>query len=201
MFHYINGIVAELLPNLAVIDCGGVGFAINTSAYTVSQLKTGEKAKLYTFVYIREDCMDIYGFASKSEKHCFEMLIGVSGVGPKAAVAILSSSVPENLVMNIVSGNEKALTSAPGIGKKIAQRIILELKDKLAKETAEISFQDFSSFSAVSASGNTKINDATAALTVLGYSSSEIASALKKIDIENLGLEEIIKAALKQMIK
>ena len=139
MFHYINGLVAELLPNLAVIDCGGVGFAVNTSAYTVSQLKTGEKAKLYTFVYIREDCMDIYGFASKSEKHCFEMLIGVSGVGPKAAIAILSSSAPENLVMNIVSGNEKALTAAPGIGKKIAQRIILELKDKLAKETAEIS--------------------------------------------------------------
>ena len=201
MFHYINGIVSELLPNLAVIDCGGVGFAINTSAYTASQLKTGEKAKLYTFVYIREDCMDIYGFASKSEKHCFEMLIGVSGVGPKAAVAILSSSGPENLVMNIVSGNEKALTSAPGIGKKIAQRIILELKDKLAKETAEISFQDVSAFNAVSASGNTKINDATAALMVLGYSSPEIASALKNIDTEKLGLEEIIKAALKQMIK
>ncbi|MBR2879654.1 MAG: Holliday junction branch migration protein RuvA [Oscillospiraceae bacterium] len=201
MFHYINGLVAELLPNLAVIDCGGVGFAVNTSAYTVSQLKTGEKAKLYTFVYIREDCMDIYGFASKSEKHCFEMLIGVSGVGPKAAIAILSSSAPENLVMNIVSGNEKALTAAPGIGKKIAQRIILELKDKLAKETAEISFEDVPVFNAVSESGNTKINDASAALMVLGYSSSEIAAALKKVDVEKLSLEEIIKASLKQMIK
>ncbi len=201
MFHYINGLVAELLPNLAVIDCGGVGFAVNTSAYTVSQLKTGEKAKLYTFVYIREDCMDIYGFASKSEKHCFEMLIGVSGVGPKAAIAILSSSAPENLVMNIVSGNEKALTAAPGIGKKIAQRIILELKDKLAKETAEISFEDVPVFNAVSESGNTKINDASAALMVLGYSSSEISAALKKVDVEKLSLEEIIKASLKQMIK
>ena len=201
MFHYINGLVAELLPNLADIDCGGVGFAVNTSAYTVSQLKTGEKAKLYTFVYIREDCMDIYGFASKSEKHCFEMLIGVSGVGPKAAIAILSSSAPENLVMNIVSGNEKALTAAPGIGKKIAQRIILELKDKLAKETAEISFEDVPVFNAVSESGNTKINDASAALMVLGYSSSEIAAALKKVDVEKLSLEEIIKASLKQMIK
>ena len=201
MFHYINGLVAELLPNLAVIDCGGVGFAVNTSAYTVSQLKTGDKTKLYTFVYIREDCMDIYGFASKSEKHCFEMLIGVSGVGPKAAIAILSSSAPENLVMNIVSGNEKALTAAPGIGKKIAQRIILELKDKLAKETAEISFEDVPVFNAVSESGNTKINDASAALMVLGYSSSEIAAALKKVDVEKLSLEEIIKASLKQMIK
>ena len=201
MFHYINGIVSELMPNLAVIDCGGVGFAINTSAYTVSQIKVGEKAKLYTFVYIREDCMDIYGFASKSEKHCFEMLISISGVGPKAAVAILSSSSPENLVMNIVSGNEKALTAAPGIGKKIAQRIILELKDKLAKETAEISFQDVPAFNSVSASGDTKISDASAALMVLGYSSSEIAAALKKVDVEKLSLEEIIKAALKQMIK
>lgn len=201
MFHYINGIVSELMPNLAVIDCGGVGFAINTSAYTVSQIKVGDKAKLYTFVYIREDCMDIYGFASKSEKHCFEMLISISGVGPKAAVAILSSSSPENLVMNIVSGNEKALTAAPGIGKKIAQRIILELKDKLAKETAEISFQDVPAFNAISASGDTKINDASAALMVLGYSSSEIAAALKKVDVEKLSLEEIIKAALKQMIK
>ena len=201
MFHYINGIVSELMPNLAVIDCGGVGFAINTSSYTVSQIKVGEKAKLYTFVYIREDCMDIYGFASKSEKHCFEMLISISGVGPKAAVAILSSSSPENLVMNIVSGNEKALTAAPGIGKKIAQRIILELKDKLAKETAEISFQDVPAFNSVSASGDTKISDASAALMVLGYSSSEIAAALKKVDVEKLSLEEIIKAALKQMIK
>lgn len=201
MFHYISGITAELLPNLAVIDCDGVGFEVNTSAYTVSQLKTGEKAKLYTYVYIREDCMDIYGFASKSEKHCFEMLIGISGVGPKAAVAILSSSSPENLVMNIVSGNDKALTAAPGIGKKTAQRIILELKDKLAKETSEISFGDMPVFNNSSVPGNTKVNDASAALMVLGYSASEISAALKKVDVENLSLEEIIKASLKQMIK
>lgn len=201
MFHYINGIVAEKLPNLAIIDCGGVGFEINTSAYTISQLKSGEKGKLYTHLYIREDCMDIYGFASKSEKHCFEMLIGVSGVGPKAAIAILSTGSPENLVMNIISGNEKALTAAPGVGKKIAQRIILELKDKLAKETAEISFADVPSFNTVSASGNTKISDASAALTVLGYSSAEISAAIKQVDVENLSLEEIIKASLKQMMK
>lgn len=201
MFHYINGIVAEKLPNLAIIDCGGVGFEINTSAYTISQLKSGEKGKLYTHLYIREDCMDIYGFASKSEKRCFEMLIGVSGVGPKAAIAILSTGSPENLVMNIISGNEKALTAAPGVGKKIAQRIILELKDKLAKETAEISFADVPSFNTVSASGNTKISDASAALTVLGYSSAEISAAIKQVDVENLSLEEIIKASLKQMMK
>ena len=201
MFNYISGLVAEIAPNIAVIDCGGVGFEINTSAYSVSQLKAGEKAKLYIYTYIREDCMDLYGFFSRSEKRCFEMLIGISGVGPKAAIAILSAGSPENLILNIVSGNEKALTAAPGIGKKIAQRIILELKDKLAKETEAISFGDVPSFTAVSAAGNTKISDASAALTVLGYSSAEISAALKKTDVENLSLEEIIKACLKQMIK
>lgn len=201
MLNYISGLVADISPNLAVIDCGGVGFEINTSAYTVSQLKAGEKAKLFTYMYIREDCMDLYGFASKSEKRCFEMLIGVSGVGPKAAIAILSIGSPENLIMNIISGNDKALTAAPGIGKKIAQRIILELKDKLAKETSEISFGDMPVFNNSSVPGNTKVNDASAALMVLGYSASEISAALKKVDVENLSLEEIIKASLKQMIK
>ena len=201
MFNYISGLVAEIAPNLAVIDCGGVGYEINTSAYSASQLKSGEKAKLYVYTYIREDCMDLYGFFSRSEKRCFEMLIGISGVGPKAAIAMLSAGSPENLILNIVSGNEKALTAAPGIGKKIAQRIILELKDKLAKETEAISFGDMPSFAPVSAGGNTKISDASAALTVLGYSSAEISAALKKTDVENLSLEEIIKACLKQMIK
>lgn len=200
MFHYINGIVAETLPNVAVVDCGGVGFEINTSAYTLSRLKIGEKAKLFTFVYIREDCFDIYGFGSQSEKRCFEMLLGVSGVGPKAAISILSANTPENLIMSIISGNDKALTAAQGVGKKIAQRIILELKDRLAKETREISFQD-AGFEPAPAAGGSKLGDASAALSVLGYSSAEINAALKKVDVENLSLETIIKAALKQMIK
>ena len=148
MFHYLNGVAAELLPNLAVIDCGGVGFEVNTSAYTLSQLKIGEKAKLYTYVYIREDTFEIYGFSGQSEKRCFEMLLGVSGVGPKAALSILSSNTPEGLVMSIVTGNEKAIMAAPGVGKKIAQRVILELKDKLAKETESVSFADTAAFTA-----------------------------------------------------
>lgn len=200
MFHYINGTVAETLPNVAVIDCGGVGFEINTSAYTLSQLKIGEMAKLFTFVYIREDCFDIYGFGSHGEKRCFEMLLSVSGVGPKAAISILSANTPENLIMSIISGNDKALTAAQGIGKKIAQRIILELKDKLAKETQEISFQDVS-FEPAPAADGSKLGDASAALTVLGYSSAEINAALKKVDVDDLSLEAVIKAALKQMIK
>ncbi|MCD8358290.1 MAG: Holliday junction branch migration protein RuvA, partial [Oscillospiraceae bacterium] len=100
MFHYISGTVAELLPNIAVIDCGGVGFQINTSAWSLGQLKPGTQARLYTHVYIRDDVFELYGFATKSEKRCFELLIGVSGVGPKAAVSILSVGAPEDLVLS-----------------------------------------------------------------------------------------------------
>lgn len=201
MFHYISGVAAELHPNLAVIDCGGVGFEINTSAYTLGQLKAGEKAKLYTYVHIREDTFEIYGFSGQSEKRCFEMLLGVSGVGPKAALSILSSNTPEGLVMSIVTGNEKAIMAAPGVGKKIAQRVILELKDKLAKETESVSFADVAAVSAPTAGGSGKLSDASAALAVLGFSAPEISAALKGIDSENLTLEEIIKAALARMMK
>ena len=201
MFYYINGIAAELMPGMAVIDCGGVGFQINTSSYTLSQLKVGEKAKLYTYVYIREDAMEIYGFSGKSEKRCFEMLLGVSGVGPKAALSILSVNTPEGLVMAIVTGNEKAITAASGVGKKIAQRVILELKDKMAKETESVSFADPGAFSASPGSDHSKLGDASAALAVLGYSTPEINAALKHIPVDELSLEEIIKAALKQMMK
>ncbi len=200
MFHYISGIAAELLPGMAVIDCGGVGFEVNTSAYTLSQIKAGEKVKLYTFVYIREDTFEIYGFSGKSEKHCFEMLLGVSGVGPKAALAILSVNTPEGLVMAIVTGNEKAITAAPGVGKKIAQRVILELKDKMAKET-ESGAIPAPALQTVPVSDRSKLGDASAALAVLGYSTPEINAALKQVPIDELSLEEIIKAALKQMMK
>ncbi len=201
MFHYISGIAAELLPGLAVIDCGGVGFEVNTSSYTLSQLKAGEKVKLYTYVHIREDAFEIYGFSGKSEKHCFEMLLGVSGVGPKAALSILSVNTPESLVMSIVTGNEKEITAAPGVGKKIAQRVILELKDKLAKETESAAFDSAAAFPAPVISDRSKLGDAAAALTVLGYSASEINAALKHIPVDERSLEEIIKAALKQMMK
>ena len=201
MFHYLSGLVTELFPNLAVIDCGGVGFEVNTSAYTLSQLKAGEKAKLYTYVHIREDAFEIYGFSGKSEKRCFEMLLGVSGVGPKAALSILSVNTPESLIMSIVSGNERAITAAAGVGKKIAQRVILELKDKMAKETESVSFSDAAAFTPAAVSDRSKLGDASAALAVLGYSAPEINAALKAVDMENLTLEQIIKAALKQMMK
>lgn len=201
MFNYINGMVSEILPNIAVLDCGGVGFEINTTAYTLSQIKAGEKAKLYIFTYIKEDVFSLFGFATRSEKRCFEMLIGVSGVGPRAALSILSSMSPENLMMNIIAGNDKVLTTAPGVGKKLAGRIILELKDKMAKETGEISFRDMPEFTPALGTDNSKMSDAVAALAVLGYGTAEINSALKHIDVDAMSLEQIIKAALKQMMK
>lgn len=201
MFHYISGIAAEVLPGIAVIDCGGIGFEINTSAYTLSRIKTGEKVKLYTYVHIREDVFEIYGFSGQTEKRCFEMLLGVSGVGPKAALSILSANTPEGLVMSIVTGNEKAITAAAGVGKKIAQRVILELKDKIAKETELSSVSDPGAFSPAPAGDQSKLGDAAAALAVLGYSTPEINAALKQITADDLSLEDIIKAALKQMMR
>ena len=199
MFYYLNGVVAEMEANLAVIDCGGVGYACATTNYTLSQLKKGERAKLYTYMNVREDAVELFGFASQSELHSFKLLLGVSGVGPKAALSILSANTPANLAMAVVMGDEKALTAALGIGKKIAQRIILELKDKLAKEQS--SFSGDSGAILPVAVPDDKTREAGAALAVLGYSASEVAAALKGIDMDALPLEEIIRQALKRMVK
>lgn len=199
MFYYLNGVVAEMEANLAVIDCGDVGYACATTNYTLSQLKKGERAKLYTYMNVREDAVELFGFASQSELHSFKLLLGVSGVGPKAALSILSANTPANLAMAVVMGDEKALTAAPGIGKKIAQRIILELKDKLAKEQS--SFSGDTGAMLPVAVPDDKTREAGAALAVLGYSASEVAAALKGIDMDALPLEEIIRQALKRMVK
>lgn len=200
MFYYIEGTVALLEPGMAVIDCGGVGYAINTTAHSLARLHLGEKTRLYIYTVIREDCFDLFGFATREEKHSFELLIGVSGVGPKAAQAILSSNSPEALSLAVVSGNEKALTVVPGIGKKIAQRILLELKDKLSKEMDGFVPSD-SSFPENTAGNSSKMADAAAALGVLGYSASEISGVLRGMDIESLPVEEIVRQALRKMVK
>ena len=198
MFYYVSGTVAEIGPNLAVIDCGGVGYACATTNYTISRLKKGERAKLFTYLHVREEIFKRFGFSSQQELSSFKMLIGVSGVGPKAALAILSSTTPNNLALSIVTGDEKALTAAPGIGKKIAQRIILELKDKLAKE--QTSFSSDGPVPVIAAGGANKAGEASAALAVLGYGTPEIAAALKGVDMEQ-PLEEIIRQALKKMVR
>ena len=197
MYYYVNGTVAEIGPNLAVIDCGGVGYACATTNYTLAQLKRGEQAKLYTYLHVREEIFDLYGFSTQAELCSFKMLLGVSGVGPKAALAILSSGTPDQLALSIVTGDEKSLTGVPGIGKKIAQRIILELKDKLAKEQTGFDAR-MGTLSPIPVGGKTQ--EAASALAVLGYSSQEISAALKGVDAA-LPVEEMIRIALKKMAR
>lgn len=201
MFYYLSGIFAEMDANLAVIDCGGVGYACSTTNYTLSQLKKGSPAKLFTHLNVKDDGVELFGFISQAELRTFRMLLGVNGVGPKAALSILSNTTPENFAMSVVMGDEKALTAAPGIGKKIAQRIILELKDKLGS-MAESGITSPSVGAVVQAIGsNNKAKEASEALAVLGYGTPEITAALKGIDMESLSLEDIIRQALKRMIK
>lgn len=200
MFNHLRGLISELGPGVAVVDCGGVGFELSISANTASRLKAGETATILVREQVREDAFDLYGFADREERRCFEMLLGVSGVGPRAAMAILSAVTPETLAMAVISGDERALTAAQGVGKKIAQRILLELKDKMTKESESFSALGSAGLSG-KAAGGSKLSDAAAALAVLGYGSAEISAALKGIDIEGGSLEEIIRLSLKKMIK
>ena len=202
MFYYLEGNVSLIAQNLAVIDIGGVGYACRVTMNTISRLELNKKAKLYTFCYIKEDIFDIYGFFDLSEQRCFELLLGVSGVGPKAALSILSSSTPESLALAIISGNETALTVAQGIGKKIASRIILELKDKVSKETTAMKASGYiPSYSGdnsdLASLPGSKQRDAAAALAVLGYTQGEISASMRGVDITELSVEEIIRAVLK----
>ena len=200
MFYYLEGTVADIALNLAVIDIGGVGYACKTTLSTLSHLEKGKKAKLYTYCYIKEDAFDIYGFYGNSEKRCFEQLLSVSGVGPKAALSILSSASPETLALAIISDDESALTAAPGVGKKLAQRIMLELKDKVSKEMPALKSSGYVTTGEHTQPG-TKQRDAAAALAVLGYSQSEISAAMRPLDINALSIEEIIREVLKNSVK
>lgn len=201
MFYYVSGTVAHIEPYLAVIDCGGVGYACRTTGYTLSQIKKGEKAKLFTYLNVREDAMELYGFSGSEELKLFQQLISVSGVGPKAALSILSAGTPANLALAIITGDEKTLTSAQGVGKKIAQRVILELKDKLSKGQGISASGETVSVPGVTVIPQNKLSEASAALAVLGYSQAEINVALKGIDLDSLSLEQIVRMALKNMMK
>ena len=199
MFYYLEGRVAVIEQNAAVIDIGGVGFNCFTSLNTISRLKVGEKARLFTYCNIREDTFDIYGFYDMGEKRCFEMLISVSGVGPKAAVSILSSATPEQIALAIVTEDTGPFTAAQGIGKRIAQRIILELKDKMAKEGIDISKAKPVKTDGITA--GQKLSEISAALSVLGYSNQEISAALRSIDIDSTSVEDVVRQVLKASLK
>ena len=181
MFYYVEGAWRRCEQNLAVIDCGGVGYACHTSQNTIGALKMGKEARLYTYLYVREDVMELFGFADQEELNCFKMLIGVSGVGPKAALAILSVAPPGQIALAIITEDAKLLTQAPGIGKKIAQRIVLELRDKMSKGQLEGAAGRRSE--AIAAAGKRRrvnhTQEAVAALMVLGYSQAEAFRAME----------------------
>ena len=197
MIYYVNGEVTVLEPGFAVIDCNGVGYGCAVTAYTAAQLKLGQQAKLYITEAIREDAFDLYGFVSREEQRCYQLLTSVNGVGPKAAMSILSSGGPQNFTLAVMTGDEKMLTAAQGIGKKIAQRIILELKDKVGGGNLEM---DFSTGPAVVAPvANNAAALANAALQELGYSPAEVATALKGAPADAT-TEELVRFALRNMV-
>ena len=197
MIYYVSGNVAVLEPTLAVIDCGGVGYGCHITAYTAGQLKLNTAAKLYITESIREDAYELYGFSSREEQRCFELLITVNSVGPKAALSILSAGGPQNFTLAVMTGDEKMLTAAQGIGKKLAQRIILELKEKVGGSATELDF----SAGVVSAPVPTDNRAALAhaALQELGYSPAEISVALKGVDPQ-ASTEEMVRHALRAMV-
>ena len=197
MFYYLDGTVAEILPGLAVIDCGGVGYACMATNNTLSQLKRGERKKLFTYLNVGESMFDLYGFASQNELNSFKLLLGVSGVGPKAALAILSQLSPEKFALCVATGDVKSITRAQGVGPKLAQRLILELKDKVQNEQiAKGVGMDHIPAPAVLAGAN--VQEAISALVVLGYTQSEAASAMAKLDA-SLPVEELIRLGLKMI--
>lgn len=201
MYYYIRGELAFLAPTFAVIDAGGVGYRLAVSSTTheqLSRLEGAEKlsAKLFTYLIVREDLLELCGFFTEEEKALFELLITVSGVGPKAAMSVLSELSPGKLVSAVSSGDAKSISRASGIGPKTAARIILELKDKISRSftgSESISADIHSSYTAQESS---KLEDVENALSVLGFSKSDISAAVSGIDIANTELEEIIRMAL-----
>ena len=208
MFYYISGKLALLEPSFAVVDAGGVGYKLSISQTTFSQLShksgntSGESTTLYTYLSVREDGIELFGFYSTEELDAYKLLITVSGVGPKAAISILSQMTPQKLTVAILNDDKRSISQANGIGPKTAARIILELKDKLSKTsfTSNEADGDFTD-TLVGTNNSDKRADAQEALIALGYSRNEAYNVLKAIDVSNMELDDIIRAALKKIMK
>ena len=202
MYYYLNGTLEYRDANTCVIDCGGVGYKLTVSLLTSESLSTklGQKTKLYTHLAVREDGIELFGFGSNEERTCFNQLISVSGVGPKAAMSILSTLSPDKFSLAVCTDDVKAISKASGIGTKTAMRIVLELKDKISKDMmtlgAKISKED-----AVVISSNSALSEATEALMVLGYDKASVLTALKGLDVTNMESGDIIKNALKKLAR
>ena len=197
MIYSVRGKIIHKGTDVAVIECGGVGYACRTTLATLSQIgKTGEEAMLLTYLHVREDCVELFGFSTEQELNCFKMLLSVSGVGPKAGLAILSDTNPERFALTVATGDYKAFTKTKGVGPKLAQRVVLELKDKIAKEQLTVSGNADINYEAAVSGSNT--SEAISALVVLGYSQTEAASVVAKLD-PTLSVEELIRQSLKKM--
>ena len=206
MFYYINGKLAMLEQGFAVIDAGGVGYKMTITQNTYSSMPPRHTAsepptvKLYSYMAVREDGVELFGFISTEELSAFKLLITVSGVGPKAAISILSQLSPSKLALAICTDDKKAIAKANGIGPKTAARIILELKDKLNSQATDVEYAD-TAMDTSDVSSSNKLSDAQDALAVLGYSRTEALNALRSIDTVGLELDEIIKLALKKLMR
>ena len=202
MFYYLQGELAHRDINTCVIDCGGVGYKLTVSFITSEALvsKVGKSVKLFTHLAIREDGVELFGFGSYEEKECFNRLTSVSGIGPKAAMSILSTMTPEKLAIAICTEDTKAIAKSPGIGAKSAARIVLELKDKMSKDMVNAHIAEASKTSSATVFvPNSSLSEAAEALTVLGYDKNTVLSALKGIDASDKDVGEIIKLALKKL--
>lgn len=196
MFAYIKGTLEEKSTNYVVIDVGGIGYKIFMSNISINEIgELGNIVKVHTHYYVREDNISLYGFSSNEELRMFELLLSVSGVGAKSAIAMLSEISPSSFALAVISDDISKLVKIPGVGKKTAARIILELKDKLKNENAIEKTEEISS----AVKEDDRAVEALAALQVLGYTKKEVEKVFEKIDINNLEIEEIIKQALKYL--
>lgn len=196
MIYSVKGELIHIEQGLAVVECGGLGYACRTTANTLAKIRSSKEVRLFTYLHLTENAIDLFGFADSAELSCFKQLISVSGVGPKAALSILSDITPSKLALCITTGDSKTLTRSPGIGAKIASRIVLELKDKIAKEQ-HFTAAELNSVPAAVVGGS-NVSEALTALAVLGFGQAQAQAALAGADAD-MGVEELIKFALKNL--
>lgn len=201
MIYSVHGKLIAKETNLVVVECNGVGYGCRTTYHTVSQLgSVGETVFLYTVLSVREDAMELFGFATKQELECYELLTSVSGVGPKAALSILSDLSPDQFYLTIAAGDSKTLTKTKGIGAKSAQRIVMELKDKVSGTNSGLMSGSGGEFVAASTGSNSEVSEAMEALITLGYTQSEVAPILSKLDT-SMNASQLIRATLQELGK
>ena len=201
MISFVKGTLDEVMENAVVVEAAGIGYEIHVSSVLIGKLPpVGQTVKIYTYLQVKEDGVALFGFADRQELQMFHRLIGVSSVGPKYALAILSVLTSQEVAMAVISGDVKAITAAPGVGTKTAQRIILELKDKLRSEDAVFAQAPAGWIPQEERGQGGAIWEAIDAMTALGYSRSEAAKAVKAVAQEDMDAEAILKAALKKMV-